>query len=345
MTGPPDKKCVAVLGAGSWGTALSIVLAGGPPSFGGHEVRLWTRRPEAARAMNRTRHNPDYLSEFALPAGVAVTADIGEAAAGADIVILAVPSDGVRPTCEQLAPHLRPGQGIVNAAKGLEHQSGRRLSEVIAEVLGGAAGPIAVLSGPNLAPEVAAGIATVSVVASADREFAREIQVNFSTPRFRLYTNPDVLGVELGGALKNIVAIAAGACDGLGFGDNTKAALLTRGLAEISRLGVALGARAETFHGLAGVGDLVATCAGRKSRNHRVGYELARGRRLPDILADMSQVAEGVETTRAARRLAGEHRVEMPITAAVHAALFEGMAPREAVTALMTRSWRDELEG
>ncbi len=253
MTNSPEKKTVAILGAGSWGTALSMVLAGSGSPCGGHEVRLWTRRPEAAETIARTRHNPDYLREFELPPKVAATGDIGEAVAGADIVLLAIPSDGVRSTCERLVPHLRPGQGILSAAKGLEHESGRRLSEVIADVLGEAAGPIAVLSGPNLAPEVAAGIATVSVVASADREFAREIQVNFSTPRFRLYTNPDVLGVELGGALKNIIAIAAGACDGLGFGDNTKAALLTRGLAEISRLGVALGARPETFHGLSGV--------------------------------------------------------------------------------------------
>ena len=340
MTTSSGRQTVAILGAGSWGTALGIALGGA-----GHQVRLWARRPELAQAILRTRRNPDYLRERELPPSLSATAEVGEALEGAHIVILAVPSDGMRSTCQQLLPRLQTDQGIVSAAKGLEHESGRCLSEVIAETLGARHNPIAVLSGPNLAPEVAAGIATVSVVASVDQGFARRVQVSFSTPRFRLYTNPDVLGVELGGALKNTIAIAAGACDGLGFGDNTKAALLTRGLAEITRLGVALGAKAETFRGLSGVGDLVATCGSRKSRNHRVGYELARGRRLPDILADMSQVAEGVETTRAAHRLAQKLGVEMPITAAVHAVLREETSPQEAVAALMTRSWRDELDG
>jgi glycerol-3-phosphate dehydrogenase (NAD(P)+) len=202
-----------------------------------------------------------------------------------------------------------------------------------------------VLSGPNLAPEVAAGVATASVAACEDGAFAAEVQAAFGTPRFRVYTNRDVIGVELGGALKNIVAIGAGVSDGLGFGDNTKAALMTRGLAEITRLGVALGARPETFRGLSGMGDLIATCAGQKSRNHYVGFHLARGQTLPEILAGMGQVAEGVETTRAARRLAQETGVEMPITAAVYATLFEGVPPKEAVRSLMTRGWRDELEG
>lgn len=340
MTTSSGRQTVAILGAGSWGTALGIALGGA-----GHQVRLWARRPELAQAILRTRRNPDYLRDLELPSSLFATAEVGEALEGAHIVILAVPSDGMRSTCQQFMPHLQTDQGLVSAAKGLEHESGRRLSEVIAETLGTGHNPIAVLSGPNLAPEVAAGIATVSVVASVDQGFARRVQVSFSTPRFRLYTNPDVLGVELGGALKNTIAIAAGACDGLGFGDNTKAALLTRGLAEITRLGVALGAKAETFRGLSGVGDLVATCGSRKSRNHRVGYELARGRRLPDILADMSQVAEGVETTRAAHRLAQKLGAEMPITAAVHAVLFEEMPPQDAVIALMTRSWRDELDG
>jgi len=193
-------------------------------------------------------------------------------------------------------------------------------------------------------PEVAAGIATASVAACAEPEFAAEVQAALSTPRFRVYTNSDVVGVELGGALKNIVAIGAGVSDGLGFGDNSKAALVTRGLAEITQLGVALGARPETFRGLSGMGDLVATCAGRKSRNHRVGYELAQGRKLPDILADMAQVAEGVETTRAAVTLAASVGVEMPIAAAVSRVLFEGTSPLDAVSSLMTRTWRDELD-
>ncbi|UCC69832.1 MAG: NAD(P)-dependent glycerol-3-phosphate dehydrogenase [Armatimonadota bacterium] len=329
-----------MIGAGSWGTALSIALA-----QAGWRVNLWARRAEVAEAISRRRRNPEYLSEFELPDSVAPTADLGEAVAGAGMVVLAVPSQGMREVCEQLALHIRVEQGVVSAAKGLEHGTGRRLSQVIGECLGSAgAGDIAVLSGPNLAAEVAAGIATASVVACANTHFAAEVQAAFSAPRFRVYTNPDVVGVELGGALKNIVAIGAGVSDGLGFGDNTKAALVTRGLAEITRLGAALGARAETFRGLSGMGDLVATCAGRKSRNHRVGYELAQGRRLAEILASMAQVAEGVETTRAALRLAASVGVEIPIARAIHQVLFEGMSPVDAVRSLMTRSRRDELE-
>jgi glycerol-3-phosphate dehydrogenase (NAD(P)+) len=335
------RGTIAIIGAGSWGTALSIAFGGA-----GKPVRLWARRPELAAAMAATRRNPEYLSSFELPATVMPTGDVAEALSGAELAILAAPSEGVRAICERLAPHLAAGQVVISAAKGLEHNSGRRLSQVIAECLGEArAGGIAVLSGPNLAPEVAAGSATVTVVASADRMLAASVQAALSTPRFRVYTNPDVLGVELGGVLKNIIAIGAGVSDGLGFGENTKAALMTRGLAEMTRLGVALGARADTFRGLSGIGDLIATCAGRKSRNHYVGYELARGRPLQDIVAEMApQIAEGVGTTRAALRLADEAGVEMPIAAAVHQVLFEGTPTLEAVKSLMTRAWKDELE-
>jgi len=332
---------IAVIGAGSWGTALCFVLADA-----GWKVRLWARRREIAESVQRHRRNPRYLSEFELPPAVHATDDLATAVSGAKMLVLAVPSDGLPETCQGLAAFLSAEQRVVSAAKGLEHNTGRRLSELIAQRLGrGRSGGIAVLSGPNLAPEVAARVATASVAACADSDLAAAVQAAFSTPLFRVYTNSDVVGVELGGALKNIIAIAAGACDGLGFGDNTKAALLTRGLAEITRLGVALGARAETFHGLSGVGDLVATCAGRKSRNHRVGYELAQGRALPEILADMTQIAEGIETTRAAHRLARQAGVDLPITTAVHAVLFEGVTPKDAVRALMSRSWRDELDG
>jgi len=295
--------------------------------------------------MQRERRNPLYLSAFPLPDRVTALADLGKAVDGATMVVLAVPSEGLPETCRQLANCLAPGPGVVSAAKGLEHGTGRRLSEVMGESLGQGR-RIAVLSGPNLAPEVAAGTATASVVASPDYAFAAEVQAVFSTPRFRVYTNPDVVGVELGGALKNIIAIGAGASDGLGFGDNTKAALMTRGLAEMTRLGVMLGASAETFRGLSGMGDLIVTCAGSKSRNHHVGYELARGRQLNEILAEMGgQVAEGIETTRAAMRLSQQTGTDMPIAAAVYATLFEGMPPREAVRNLMTRAWRDEMEG
>ncbi len=331
---------MAVVGAGSWGTALSLILGNA-----GWRVRLWARRSEIASAIQRERRNPDYLSEYVLPSAVEATADLRDAVAGARMVILAVPSDGMREICVELADRLQEDQGIVSASKGLEHETGRRLSEVIAEILGEGRGErIAVLSGPNLAPEVAAGVATASVAACADGAFAAEAQAALSTSRFRVYTNRDVLGVELGGALKNIIAIGAGASDGLGFGDNTKATLMTRGLAEMTRLGVALGARADTFRGLSGMGDLVATCATRKSRNYRLGFEVARGRKLAEVLAEMNQVAEGVETTRAAQALAARANVEMPITAAVHSVLFEGASAAEAVRVLMERVWRDEAE-
>jgi len=332
---------IAVIGAGSWGTALSLVLADA-----GWSVRLWARRPAVAAAIRVTRRNPHYLSDVTLPETVLATSDLTEAVRGADMVVLALPSDGIPDTCAELARCLTPEQTIVSTAKGLEHGTGRRLSEVVAERVGvGRSGCIAVLSGPNLAPEVAAGIATASVAACTEPAGAAAVQAAFSTPRFRVYTNSDVVGVELGGALKNIIAIGAGVSDGLGFGENSKAALLTRGLAEMTRLGVALGARAETFRGLSGMGDLVATCAGRKSRNHFVGYELARGRSLPDILAAMEgQVAEGVETARAAKRLAQQAGVGMPITEAVNALLFEGVPPERTVHGLMTRTWKDELD-
>ena len=333
------RGTIAVIGAGSWGTALSMMLADA-----GWRVRLWARRSETAEAIQRDRRNPRYLSAFTLPDPVTATSDLAEAVAGAGMVVLAVPSEGISETCRRLAACLVPAQGLVSTAKGLEHGTGRRLSEVVAAALPG--NRLAVLSGPNLAPEVAAGVATASVAACENAPFAAEVQATFSTPRFRVYTNQDVLGVELGGALKNIIAIGAGVSDGLGFGENTKAALMTRGLTEITRLGVALGARTETFRGLSGMGDLIATCAGQKSRNHYVGHALAQGRPLPDILAEMrGQVAEGVETTRAARQLSQQTGVELPIAAAVYAILFEGVAPREAVQGLMTRAWRDELEG
>lgn len=335
-----EGRPIAIIGAGSWGTALSIALGGA-----GKAVRLWARRPALAEAINREGRNPDYLSQFPLPESVSATAEMADLLPGARLVVLAVPSQGVRPICEQLARHLTRDHGVVSAAKGLERDTGRRMSEVISACLDGSVS-IGVLSGPNLAPEVAAGNATVTVAASEDRAFAGEVQAALSTPRFRVYTNPDVLGVELGGVLKNIIAIGAGVSDGLGFGDNTKAALMTRGLAEMIRLGVALGARAETFGGLSGMGDLIATCAGRKSRNHFVGCELAAGRSLDDILGDIApQIAEGVETTPAALGLARSAGVEMPIAAAVHEVLFEGVAPMEAVRSLMTRAWRDELDG
>lgn len=335
------RGTIAIIGAGSWGTALSIVLG-----QAGWRINLWARRAKIADAIERTRQNPEYLSDYPLPGSAAATAEMSRAVAGADLIIAAVPSQGMRSVCERLALHIQPDVGVVTAAKGLEQQTGSRMSEVVADCLGpNREGKIAALSGPNLAPEIAAGNASATVAACPDAAFAARVQAALGTPRFRVYTNPDLLGVELGGALKNVIAIGAGVSDGLGFGDNSKAALITRGLAEITRLGVALGARAETFRGLSGIGDLVATCAGAKSRNHFVGCKLAQGRPLHAILAEMApQIAEGIETTRAALRLAAQVGIEMPITAAVHEVLFEGLAPLEAVKSLMTRAWRDELE-
>jgi len=334
-----NDRHIAMIGAGSWGTALSVLLA-----RNGHTVRLWARRPEFARELEKQRENLVYLPGVPLPESVAAVEDLDQAVSGAWMVVIAVPSRGMRDIVGLLAPLLEPDQCLVSAAKGLEDKTGLRMSEVIAQTIPSIQDRLVVLSGPNLAAEVAAGIASATVVAAEDEYLARTVQQAFMHPTFRVYTNPDLIGVELGGALKHIIAIAAGANDGLGFGDNTKAALVTRGLIEMIRLGVALGAQAETFHGLSGLGDLVATCAGQKSRNHYVGYQLAQGKKLDEILADMVMIAEGIPTTRAAWRLADQQGVEMPITREVYQLLFEGKSPKRAVADLMMRAGRSELE-
>jgi len=329
---------IAIIGAGSWGTALAVLLG-----RQGRLVRLWPRRREQAEALSEQRENVRYLPGVPLPEKVAICAALEEAVTGSLLVVLAVPAQGMRMIASQVAPYLPLQQPLLSVAKGLEPDSAKRMSEVIAEVLPNQ--PLAVLSGPNLAREVAAGIPTTSVVASQQGGLCRLVQEAFMGPTFRVYTNRDVIGVELGGALKNIIAIGAGISDGLGFGDNTKAALVTRGLVEIIRLGVAMGARAETFQGLSGLGDLMATCASPHSRNYRVGFRLAKGEKLPVILESMDQIAEGVPTTKAAVSVAGRHQVEMPITTQLHEVLFGGMSPRQAVASLMSRAGRDELEG
>jgi glycerol-3-phosphate dehydrogenase (NAD(P)+) len=336
-----SRPPTAIIGAGSWGTALAALLG-----RAGQAVRLWARRKQMAESLRLRRENQQYLPGVTLAESVQPLDDLAAAVAGAEMVTLAVPSQGMRETVRALRPHLAPQHFLISTAKGLEHDTGLRMTQVIAQELPEPWGACpACLSGPNLAAEVAAGIATTSVIACADRERARHAQQLFMQPTFRVYTNSDVVGVELGGALKNVIAIGAGINDGLGFGDNTKAALVTRGLAEITRLGVALGAAAATFIGLSGIGDLVATCASRRSRNHYVGYHLARGRALADILAGMdNMIAEGVQTTRAAVRLAEQAGVDMPITRAVRAVLFEGLQPFQAVRRLMLRDARDECE-
>lgn len=324
---------VAVLGAGSFGTTLAIHLCGA-----GHEVRLWGRDAAAMARIRDTRENAKFLAGIKLPPGVKVHAELERALEAAEFTVFVVPSQAMRPVAAQVAAIGSAGLPVC-ASKGLELGSLRRLSEVLAETLGRSA-PV-ILTGPSHAEEVARGIPTTVVAACVDEARAREVQVLCSTPRFRVYTNDDVVGCEYGGALKNIIAIAAGVCDGLGFGDNTKGALLTRGLAEMSRLGEAMGARRETFFGLTGMGDLITTAMSRHSRNRHVGERLGRGETLEQVLGAMVMVAEGVHTARAARDLGRQRGVELPITEQV-CALFEGRDPQSALMALMTRDLKRE---
>lgn len=328
---------VCVLGAGSWGTAMAAMCALRAPTV------LWARRPELAEAMQRDRRNAGYLPELAFPAGLRATASLADAVDGAGVVVMAVPSHGFRAVLGDAVPHLAAGAPVVSLTKGVEQGTLARMTEVIAAVA--PAHPHAVLTGPNLVGEIVAGYPTASVVAATDAGLAAELQELFSTGSFRVYTNPDVVGCELGGALKNVVAIAAGVSDGLGFGDNTRAALITRGVAELTRLGVALGGQPLTFGGLTGMGDLVATCISRRSRNRWVGEELARGRPLAEIVAGTRMVAEGVRTSAAVVELAARVGVEMPIADQVVAVL-DGITPAaEVVAALMGRMMKPELHG
>jgi glycerol-3-phosphate dehydrogenase (NAD(P)+) len=333
---------ISVLGSGAWGTALALSLH----RRGGHRVTLWSHNPAVAEAIRRSGENGAYLPGFAIPREIAIETELAAAAGDAEIVLGAMPSAHVRSIYGALVPHLRPGQMVVSATKGIEDGTHLRMSEVIAEMLRGRdlRLGIAVLSGPSFAEEVAAGAPTAITLACAESAGAAYVQQEFSSPHLRLYTNSDVVGVELGGALKNVVARATGVVAGLGLGHNTAAALITRGIAEITRLAVACGGRRETLAGLAGVGDLVLTCTGGLSRNRRVGMELGRGRTLAEALAGLGgKVAEGVGTTGAALGLARERGIEMPITEQVHAILHEGKAAREAVRELMSRPGREEF--
>ncbi|HZI20764.1 MAG TPA: NAD(P)H-dependent glycerol-3-phosphate dehydrogenase [Pyrinomonadaceae bacterium] len=332
---------VAVIGAGGWGTALSILAAGA-----GHEVRLWSRNAEVIEEINRARVNSVYLPGREIPAGVEAGADLGRAAGGAQLLILAAPSHALREILTSLRAKVGGGAVYVSAAKGVEVETGMRVSEVVGAVAGAAARRRFVcLSGPSFAREVAAGHPTAVVAACEDEGLARLVQESLSVGNFRVYTNADVTGTELGGAVKNVMALAAGMVAGLGLGANSVAALVTRGLAELTRLALAEGARPETLMGLAGLGDLLLTCTGELSRNRFVGRELGRGRALADVLAGMKEVAEGVRTTRAVRLLAARSGVEMPIVNEVHAVLYEGRGAHEAVGALMSRPLKGEFEG
>ena len=328
---------VAVLGAGSFGTCLAMLCARE------HDVTLWARDSALIAAIARERRNPRYLREAELPESIRATSDLAQAVRGAELVICAVPSQGVREVMSRARASLEREAIVVSTVKGIEPETGFTMHQVMQEVLG----PeherrIVVLSGPSFAKEIAQRKPTVVTVASDPESFAISVQATLSCPWFRCYSHTDVIGVELGGALKNVVAIAVGTCDGLGLGQNARAALMTRGLAEITRLGVAMGANPLTFQGLSGMGDLVLTCTGDLSRNRRVGLELGHGRKLAEILAGMDEVAEGVRTTRAAVALARRVGVEMPIAEVVRAALDGEIEVAQAVERLMTRQLRSE---
>ena len=331
---------IAILGAGGWGTALVIVFS---RSRKPHEISLWVHNAERARSMQRERENKTYLPGAKLPESIRIRSELEATLSGAQVIVGAVPSAYARAVYTSALPFVAPGASFVSASKGLEPATHLRMSEVIAQVVTPKFPPrIAVISGPSFALEAARGEPTAVVLASQDSALATELQEEFAAPNFRLYTNEDVLGVELAGAMKNVMAIAAGACQGLGLGSNALAALITRGLAEMARLAVALGARPETLSGLAGLGDLVLTCTGALSRNRHVGIVLGKGHSLAEIMANMRMVAEGVGTAAPLLALARENQIEMPITEQVDAILHAGKSPKDAIRDIMERPLKRE---
>ncbi|WP_027175686.1 NAD(P)H-dependent glycerol-3-phosphate dehydrogenase [Desulfovibrio aminophilus] len=330
---------IAVLGAGAWGTTLADMLC-----RKGLPVRLWAREEDVVRAVNEDHENPSFLPGVKLCPELTAHGDPAAALQGAEAVLVVIPSQFLRRSLESLRGHLPERPVIVCASKGIEMDTLEPMSVVVKEALAGLSPRYAVLSGPSFAFEVARGMPTSVTLGCADRELGRELREAFSTPSFRVYTSTDYRGVELGGAVKNVMAIAAGIADGLGFGHDARAALITRGLAEMSRLGVAMGARAKTFMGLSGMGDLVLTCTGDLSRNRQVGLKLGQGMKLSEIMAGTRTVAEGVKTTEAMHALAKKLGVELPITEQVHRILHEDRPPAQAVKELMTRSLKDEHE-
>lgn len=327
---------ITVYGAGSWGTALAITIG-----KAGHEVALLGRNPEDILTMSKERENLRYLPGAVLPQNVNPTTDL-QILQDSEVIVLSVPSHSVRATAQKIKPLIKDSTILVNTAKGLEEGTHLRLSQVIAEELPN--NPIVVLSGPSHAEEVGREMPTTVVVSSPDLQVAEKIQDLMMTPTFRVYTNPDIVGVELGGAFKNIIALCTGLADGLGFGDNTKAALMTRGITEITRLGVALGGNTLTFAGLAGVGDLIVTCTSQHSRNRRAGVALGQGKSLAEVLQEVGMVVEGVRITRVAYELSKELDISMPITEQAYYVLFEGKDPHEAVASLMMRGKKHEIE-
>ena len=329
---------VAVIGAGSWGTTVAALAAVNTPTV------LWARRDVLAKRITADHENVDYLAGFALPPELSATSSLDDAVGDADVIVMGVPSQGFREVLAELAPYVRAWVPVVSLAKGLERGSLKRMSEVVHDELPGH--PVAVLTGPNLAKEILAGQPAATVVAVEDVTVGIELQRIFhATGRLRVYTNPDVVGCEVSGVVKNVIAIAAGMADGMGFGDNTRATLVTRGLAEMSRLGVALGADPMTFAGLAGMGDLIATCSSKQSRNHMVGVQLGQGRMIGEILAEMTMVAEGVKSSPSVLALARRHDVDMPITEEIVAVCQGERSAVEAVEQLMTRDLKSERLG
>lgn len=327
---------VAVIGAGSWGTTVAAIAAQNTPTL------LWARDPTLADQIVAEHRNDRYLAGFPLPESLLATSSLEEAVGGADVIVMGVPSHGYRDVLAQAAPHVRAWVPVVSLTKGLEPSTSARMSQVTNEVLPGH--PVAVLTGPNLAKEIMAGHPAATVIATNDATIGSELQRVFVTPRLRVYTNPDVVGCEIAGVVKNVLAIAAGMAEGMGFGDNTKATLMTRGLAELSRLGIALGGEPLTFAGLAGMGDLIATCSSAQSRNHMVGLALGQGRPIDLIVKEMHMVAEGVKSSPSVVGLAQGVGVEMPISEQVVAVCHEGRSARDAVALLMGRQPRSERD-
>ncbi len=328
---------IGVLGAGSWGTALALELDGK-----GHSVSLWMRRKKQLEEILHTGENSRYLPEINIADSIVLTNDIAKGIRGKKIILLAVPTQRVREIINKLRPYISPEQIILNAAKGIEANRHLRVSQIVEEELPGQ--PYAIISGPSHAEEVARDIPTTVVVASKDRKIAEYVQDVFNTASFRVYTNPDVIGVELGGALKNVIAFGAGVTDGLGYGDNARAALMTRGISEIARLGKALGAKEATFGGLSGIGDLIVTCTSMHSRNRRAGILIGQGKSLEDTLEEVGMVVEGITTTEVVYQLAQKHQIEMPITKEIYNVLYNGTNPSDAVINLMTRTTKNEIE-
>jgi len=330
----------AVIGAGSWGTAISQILADN-----GAEVKLWVRRKELAERIRNTRENGEYLPGVRLPDGIVITSELKEALDGAEVVVMAVPSQAMRKIARAAGPYINNQSIVVSAAKGIELGTLLRMSQVLKEELPERArAEIAVLSGPSHAEEVGRRFPTAVVAASEKKEVAERVQDLFMNSYFRVYTNTDMVGVETGGALKNIIALCAGIAEGLGYGDNTRAALITRGIMEIIRLGVKMGGKPSTFFGLSGVGDVIVTCSSMLSRNRRAGIEIGRGKSVEEVVNSTSMVIEGIYTTKAAYDLAQRHGVEMPITEKAYEVLYEGKKPQDAVNELMSRRGKHEME-